>query len=449
MNKKITLYFPIELKARELSSFVLLSIFAVNHGCRIYLGSKSSIRRLLKQKKIKAGLYVFNGGVQLPDLLKIKSKTNQYVILDHEISPSCLDFEDAIRSRLWPDTQKYIDRYYVLGERSYNASFKVLDEIRPKIVKTGWPIIDLSKKEFHFLFSERVNKIKEKHGEFILFSSAFCYISKKMINDVSEVYKKSNWKSLNNRREEEISWAKLTLKEFQANIKIFKKIDKDKSCPQIIIRPHPSEDHDEWRRIASSFSKIKVIYEGEITPWIYASSALLHRGCASAVQAYMFGIPIGYPIFTKKTVKKALPYKISEHFYNSEEIIKFCKKYIGKKPETPKCYSQPFNDVIHIENKHASELIIEDMLKLHIEKEGYYKTKLKDFMYDYLKKKRDSFQKNIKQFLHFKNNIGIAPQSQKIPGGITKLEIEEFLDRLSPKNNLKVKHIFRDCIEIE
>ena len=179
MNKKITFYFPIELKARELSSFVLLSIFAVKHGCRIYLGSKSSIRRLLKQKKNKAGLYIFNGGVQLPDLLKIKSKTNQYVILDHEISPSCLDFEDAIKNRLWPNTQKYIDRYYVLGERIYNASLKVLEEIRPKIVKTGWPIIDLSKKEFHCLFNERVNQIREKHGEFILFSSAFCYISKK------------------------------------------------------------------------------------------------------------------------------------------------------------------------------------------------------------------------------------------------------------------------------
>ena len=61
MNKKITLYFPIELKARELSSLVLLSIFAVKHGCRIYLGSKSYIRRLLKQKKNKAGLYIFNG----------------------------------------------------------------------------------------------------------------------------------------------------------------------------------------------------------------------------------------------------------------------------------------------------------------------------------------------------------------------------------------------------
>ena len=94
------------------------------------------------------------------------------------------------------------------------------------------------------------------------------------------------------------------MKEFQANIKVFKKIDKDKSCPQIIIRPHPAEDHDEWRRIASSFSKIKVIYEGEITPWIYASSALLHRGCASAIQAYMFGIPIGYQ-FLQKNPKKS------------------------------------------------------------------------------------------------------------------------------------------------
>ncbi|MGB1097300.1 MAG: hypothetical protein ACPG2Y_01735, partial [Acholeplasmataceae bacterium] len=88
-----------------------------------------------------------------------------------------------------------------------------------------------------------------------------------------------------------MSWAELTLKEFEANVNLFHKIDKDLSCPQIIIRPHPAEDHMEWNRIAKTFDKIKVIYEGSIIPWIYAAKALLHRGCASSVQAYMAGIP--------------------------------------------------------------------------------------------------------------------------------------------------------------
>ena len=99
-----------------------------------------------------------------------------------------------------------------------------------------------------------------------------------------------------------MKWAELSLKEFHANIDLFKKIDKDKSCPQIIIRPHPAEDHMEWNKIAKNFDNIKVIYEGSIIPWIYAAKALLHRGCASSVQAYMAGIPIGYPILKKEDI---------------------------------------------------------------------------------------------------------------------------------------------------
>ena len=39
----------------------------------------------------------------------------------------------------------------------------------------------------------------------------------------------------------------------------------------IIIRPHPSEDHEPWERLSKKLKKFKIILEGEISPWIYAS----------------------------------------------------------------------------------------------------------------------------------------------------------------------------------
>ena len=35
-------------------------------------------------------------------------------------------------------------------------------------------------------------------------------------------------------------------------------LDKDSSIPMIIIRPHPSEDHEPWERISKKLKKIKV-----------------------------------------------------------------------------------------------------------------------------------------------------------------------------------------------
>ena len=63
------------------------------------------------------------------------------------------------------------------------------------------------------------------------------------------------------------------------------------------------------------------------------------------------------------------------------------------------------------------------------------------------------FKKKIKEVLNLilkrKEKIGVAPQSQKIPGGITKEEVCSLLEKMSIENNYKVRKLFNDCIEIE
>ena len=284
---KTTLYLPIEIKWRELNSLILLSKFAAENGLRIYLGSKLAINRLLKKKKTRAGIFIFKGGMKSEEILKIKKKIDKFIILDQEISPSCLDFQKMIRYRIWPGSEKYIDRYYVIGQVAYKAGVKVFKKSSRKIIKTGWPRKDLSRNEFKFFYEKNIKKIKNKYGNFIFFSSAFGYNSKQKIERVYEFKKNHSWKSVKKGLKNEMEWAFSTLKEFEANIEVLKKLDLDKSCPQIIIRPHPAEDHNEWKKISKSFKKIKVIYEGDIDSWVYSSSALLHRGCASAITAYM------------------------------------------------------------------------------------------------------------------------------------------------------------------
>jgi hypothetical protein len=59
---KMHLYLPIEIKPRELSSKILTAAVASNGLIRSYIGSKSSIKRLVLQKNDKAGWYIFKGG---------------------------------------------------------------------------------------------------------------------------------------------------------------------------------------------------------------------------------------------------------------------------------------------------------------------------------------------------------------------------------------------------
>ena len=105
--------------------------------------------------------------------------------------------------------------------------------------------------------------------------------------------------------------------------------------------------------------------------------------------------------------------------------------------------------MIHIEKKPSSKIIIDDMLKLKIEKETYYQTGIMDSIHDILKECSQHIKIFVNKRPFFNNSIAIAPQTQKMPGGITKNEISNMLRKLSTHQNYKVKKVFRDCVEIE
>ena len=447
--EKRTIYLPIEIKARELNSFILFSKFAIKKGFRVCVGSKPAINRLLNQKQKKAGVIIFKGGLDIKNILKIRKKVDHFLILDQEISPSCLDFRKEMKERIWPGSEKYIDRYYVIGKHAFNIGKDIFSTMSQNIVKTGWPSIDLFREENEKIFNTKVNEIRNKYGEFILFSSAFSYNSRKMINDFYQVKKNDIWDHVRDNLDANMKWAELTLKEFKMNIKALREIDEDKSCPQIIIRPHPGEDHYEWKKISKSLKNIKVIYEGDIIPWVYSARALLHRGCASSIQAYITGKAIGYPIFSKDTIKKALPYELSEHLYSAKDIIDFCKSNINRKSSRVTNFSEAFNNMIHIEKKHACENILDDIIKLNPNLEKFNTSKFINYTIDKFILFKKKIKENLNLILKKKEKIGVAPQSQKMPGGVNAKEIKDILVKLSQNQDFKVSQVFKDCVKIE
>ena len=51
--------------------------------------------------------------------------------------------------------------------------------------------------------------------------------------------------------------------------------------------------------------------------------------------------------------------------------------------------------------------------------------------------------------MKIEEKIGVAPQSQKMPGGIDKNEIQKTLTKFFKNEDLLVKKVFNDCIMIE
>ena len=76
MSKKKHIYLPIEIKAREFVSNLLLVSKAINKGYRCYIGAKSSINRLASYKREKMEFFFQNQHSQKKTTFIIKVNLN-------------------------------------------------------------------------------------------------------------------------------------------------------------------------------------------------------------------------------------------------------------------------------------------------------------------------------------------------------------------------------------
>ena len=449
-QKKINIYIPIEIKKRELLSKIILSTFIIKNDklkTRCYVGSKTQIKKLISFKKSYGGIFVYKGGLSYNQIKQLKNKVEKFIIIDQELGPAVDNLELNMRKRLWEGTEKYIDKFYLIGKYACDIGKKVYPKLKDRIIMSGWPRVDLWRPEFDYIYKNSVENLRKEYGNFILFSSDFTFNSQKRINREEEFWRNSEWKTMSKNLTNIKNVAQRVFSEFKETMKLIYELDKRTDIPQIIIRPHPSDDLLEWKKIAKSLKRIKIIFKGEVTSWVHASSGVLHRGCTCAIEAYMAGIQTGYIYTKEKWLRKSLPYEVSKHLYNSDEIAEFCKNNIDKKPLPPKEYNDAFKNKIHVEKKFACQLIAEDLLKSDLVSElPHYHSGVANIL-DTIKVNLIKIKSSIIRFIK-KYKMGVLLPN-KMEGGITKKEINDILKNFEPDHNLKVRQVLTDCVEID
>jgi hypothetical protein len=90
----------------------------------------------------------------------------------------------------------------------------------------------------------------------------------------------------------------------------------------ILIRPHPTEDHELWREIAKDLPNARVASDGNVVPWLMACETLIHVGCTTAVEAAVIGRPaIAYQSALSEEFDDPLPYQLSHHASSLDELL--------------------------------------------------------------------------------------------------------------------------------
>ena len=166
---------------------------------------------------------------------------------------------------------------------------------------------------------------------------------------------------------------------------------------KVVVRPHPSENLEVWKKKIESHSKnIKIIRSGNIIPWLMASKFVIHNGCGTAIEGLLLDkTVISYRPFQNSKVETYLPNAISTCLDTKEDILKYVKNFLVTKSNT---------------NKNETLNILENYIKKNLDKEDA-SNRILDLIENLVPQKKTNRLKSIKENIRiemalFKSTIG-------------------------------------------
>jgi surface carbohydrate biosynthesis protein len=295
---KKSLIIPVENQVREFDPKLLLACIAARRGFSAIIGSRWEIdnriasfpRSIYLSKSMTA-----RGG----KMLQIMHKIGHEIVAWDEEALVHLPPETFFSRRISPIGIKHVSHLFAWGQDNADL-WRQYPNLPPEtpIHITGNPRGDMLRPEMRDFYAKEIRALHNAYGNFILINTN--------VNHVNAFYPHQNLFMPVKRPGEEPRFGKAARgmsREFaeglrahkQAVFNDFKKLIPSlaKAFPDrtLVVRPHPTENHEVYSKIAARCERVCVTNEGNVVPWLLAATVLVHNGCTTGVEAWAMGIP--------------------------------------------------------------------------------------------------------------------------------------------------------------
>ena len=379
----------------------------------------------------------------------IKKKNNIYVVHDeesgvtHSTSHSVKNFLD-IRSS--DENVNLIDKFYTWGKFDHKAWTKKFKKNKEKFKMTGSPRLDLCMPGVvKSLFYEDINELKKKYKKYILFISSGISSDLELKNIFEQdkfFFKYKKKKEKTNR----IYQMKNLRLYFKKSVEMLKNIGKKYKDINIVIRPHPNENINDWKKILKELNNnfFLELSDIDITALIKGSECMIHNSSFAGIQASLLKKPI--IIFSPKNIllnKRNFPNKLGRKANSIKEVCYLIEKITNLKKKNfneRKNYDKALSRINFSKKKTASEKILNDLNKFDIKETSKNKLKISIFsrylnFKNFLNKKLNYENKNS-NFKYTRRTM-----SEKLGGGIFLKDLDKYVKffRKINKSNQNIK----------
>ena len=328
---KNSLIIPVENQVREFDPKLLLACIAARRGFSAMIGSRWEIdnriasfpRSIYLSKSMTA-----RGG----KMLRIMHKIGHEIVAWDEEALVHLPPETFFSRRISPIGIKHVSHLFAWGQDNADL-WRQYPNLSPEtpIHITGNPRGDMLRPEMRDFYAKEIKDLRKAYGDFILINTN--------VNHVNAFYPHQNLFLPVKRPGEKPRFGKAARgmsREFAEGLRSHKQAvfnDFKKLIPSlaeafpdrtIVVRPHPTENHGVYSKIAARCERVRVTNEGNVVPWLLAAKVLVHNGCTTGVEAYAMGVPA---ISYRKSVNAyydngfyRLPNLLSHQCFNFEEL---------------------------------------------------------------------------------------------------------------------------------
>jgi surface carbohydrate biosynthesis protein len=332
MNQnKPALLIPVENQVRELDAKLLLACVAAMRDLPSILGPKREVefriasfpRSIFLSKSLRIGNRKF---------FPISRQLGHEIVAWDEEALVHLPAEIYFSRRLSPAGMQYVSHLFPWGEDNAQLwrQYPNLSADKP-IHVTGNPRNDLLRSEVRSYYENDVNHICSTYGDFILINTNFNHVNAfypgqnlfkpvKAPDEIAEFGQAARGMP----REYAEGFREHKQAIFQDFQQLIPALEKSFPDHTIVVRPHPTENQEIYRKIADGCQRVKVTNEGNVVPWLMATKAVIHNGCTTGVEAYVMGVPaISYRVTVDDSYDDGfyqLPNRLSHQSFSFEDL---------------------------------------------------------------------------------------------------------------------------------
>jgi surface carbohydrate biosynthesis protein len=326
---KKLLFVPIETKVREFEGKLLFSLIAAERGYEVLLGSQSTLQQ---------HLYRFRPGIYIDKSIAVSKTAGMRMMhgLKHRVAAwdeeglVYFDLTQLKGVRLGRDTLREVELFFAWGEAQLTDIQTAEPGIELPAVVTGNPRFDILRSEFRGYYTKAAEELRQRHGRILLINTGFPFANHFLSHD--ELRKNQLKYPVPEGFFE--NWAKVQGEAMDSFRDLVPRLHDAFPEHAIILRPHPSENHQAWRDILKKYPRCLVTGDHAAVLWIAACDLLIHFDCTTGIEAFIMGVPsIAYRNVKTPGYCQPLPNTLSYRTGTAEETLALSRRIVsGEEP---------------------------------------------------------------------------------------------------------------------